>query len=175
MTEVEVVIFAACSGGEDLRRHFDARARRQGYELQLEAVIAGGGHCEWDFTVGGAVEVLGFQPCAKSGIVDFGLATPEVGLEVALDTKVPELQLDILCFFREIAAYILRSNVESSDAVTFALSFNDHGIPDERYRVRVNRLKKQPLRVKRSVGRDHPVSGKCVFRPNMKISCSLAG
>ena len=79
--------------------------------------------------VGRAVEILGFEPGAEPGIVDFGLALPEVGLETALDAEMPELQFDVLRAFREITADVIRSDVQSGNAVTFALCFDNHMRP----------------------------------------------
>src|ERR1700722_18383359 len=118
----------ACLCGED-RWHFGPNARRQGYRFQLEGVFAGGDHGQRHGAIGSAVEVLGFEPCAKAGIVDFGLAMPEVRLEAALDAKVAELQFDVSRAFREISTHIVRSYVEAGNAVTSALCFDHHKVP----------------------------------------------
>lgn len=72
------------------------------------------------------MQVLRFEPGAEPGIVDFGLTLPEVGLEAALDAQMAELQLDVLRALGEVAADIVGSNVQSREAVTFALRFDDH-------------------------------------------------
>ncbi len=76
--------------------------------------------------VGRAVEILRFEPGAEAGVVDFRLALPEVGLEAALDAEMPELELDVLRAFWEVAADVIRSDVQPSNAVTFALCFDNH-------------------------------------------------
>src|SRR5258707_638948 len=90
------------------RRHLGTWARLNRGRLQLEAVVAGGDQVERDGAVGGAVEILGFKPCTKPWIVDFGLALPKVGLKTALDAEMPELQFDVRSAFREITTDIVR-------------------------------------------------------------------
>lgn len=80
----------ACSGGED-RAHLAVRARLLGNRFQLEGVAASRNQGEGNRVVGPAMEIFGFEPGAEPGIVNFWLSVPEVGLEAALDAKVPEL------------------------------------------------------------------------------------
>ena len=105
------------------------RPRSRGHRLQLKGVVAGGDHGKRDGAVGGAMKVLGFKPGAEPGIVDFGLALPEVGLKTALDAEMPELQFDVLGAYRKIAADVIRSDMQSGDTMTFALRFNHHRGP----------------------------------------------
>lgn len=75
------------------------------------------------------MEILGFEPGAKPGIVDFRFALPEVGLQSALNAEMPELQFDVLHALGKIAADVVRAHVQSRDAMTFALCFNHHRNP----------------------------------------------
>lgn len=61
--------------------------------------------------------------------MNFGLPLPEVGLKTALNAEMAELQFDVLRAFWKIAPDIIGSDVQSGDAVTFTLRFNNHGVP----------------------------------------------
>ena len=104
-------------------------SRCGGHRLQLKGVIAGRDHGQRNSAVGPAVEIFGFEPGAEPGIVDFGLALPEIGLQTALDAEMPELQFNVLGAFRKIAADVIGSDVQSGEAVAFAMSFNQHEEP----------------------------------------------
>lgn len=91
------------------------------------------------------MEILRFKPGAEPGVVNFGLALPEVGLETALNTEVPELQFYVLRALREVAADILISDIQARQAVTSTLCFDYHGVPALQNRLEVDlRQKKQP-------------------------------
>ncbi len=99
-----------------------------GYWLQLEGVISGGDESQRDGAIRGSVEILGFEPRAEPGVVDFRLPLPEVGFETALDAEMTELEFNVAIVFWEMAANIRSANMQSGDTVTFALSFYDHRV-----------------------------------------------
>jgi len=68
---------------------------------------------------------------------------PEIGLETALDAKMPELKLNVLGFFREISPDIVHSYVQSGDTMAFALRFDHHKVPAFSDRLRVDRQKER--------------------------------
>src|SRR6185437_11247693 len=70
-------------------------------------------------------------------IVNLGLTLPEIGLQSALNAKMPQLQFNVLRPLREIPAHVIRSHVQSSHAMTFALRFNHHKGTCSSYRLRV--------------------------------------
>lgn len=108
------------------------------HRLQFEGVISGRNQSQRNRAVSGAVEILRFKPRTEPGIVDFWLTLPEVRFETTLDSKMAELEFDVMSVFWKIATNIRGANVQSSDAVTFALGSNDHREPVLRFSVRVH-------------------------------------
>jgi hypothetical protein len=101
-----------------------------GDRLQAESIVACGNHVEWN---GGAipagVHVLGFEPCAQTGVVDFGLALPEVGSQSTLDPEMIQLQFDGRDVLGEVAANVVAADVDPRETLTFALRFDYHKTP----------------------------------------------
>jgi hypothetical protein len=127
------------SSGDGSDLGTSARSERHGgHRLQFEGVISGGNQGQGHGAIGGAVEILGFKPCAKPWIVDFRLTLPEVGFEAALNAEMAELEFDVVRVLWKIAADIRGSNVETGDTVAFALGFDDHKIPVLRVPVSVH-------------------------------------
>jgi hypothetical protein len=130
------VWFLSSGDGNDL----GARARRDGQDglrLQLERIVSGGNHHQRYGAIGSSMEILGFKPGTEPGIVDFRLPLPEVWFEAALNTKVAELEFDVMGVFGKIAADIRGADVQPRDAMAFALSFHHHKAPVLGYPVRV--------------------------------------
>jgi hypothetical protein len=119
--------------------------RHDGHRLQFEGIISGRNHGQGHSAVGGAVEILGFKPCAEPWIVDFRLTLPEVGFQAALNAQMAELEFDVVRVFWKIAANIRASNVKAGDAVAFTLSFDDHKAPILRVPVSVLRMKDETI------------------------------
>ncbi|MGA9463204.1 MAG: hypothetical protein WBV28_10465 [Terracidiphilus sp.] len=72
------------------------------------------------------VEMFGLKPCAQAWIVDFRLALPEVGCEIALNLKMIQLKFNELHTTREITLDIIDPDIQAGDASTLALCFDYH-------------------------------------------------
>jgi hypothetical protein len=68
----------------------------------------------------------GFQPGAQPGVEDFRLASPEIGLQTALNLEMIQLQLDAQNAFWEKTPGIACAHMQSGNAESFALCFDDH-------------------------------------------------
>jgi len=68
------------------------------------------------------MEVFGFKPGTKPGVVDLGPSIPEIGLQAALDSQMAQLQFDCLCALGEVAADIASSHVKAGYSASFAVS-----------------------------------------------------
>jgi hypothetical protein len=71
--------------------------------------------------------MFGLKPCAESAVIDFGLTLPEIGREIALNLKVIQLQLNELSIAGEVTMNVACSDMQSSDAMPFALCGDYHG------------------------------------------------
>ena len=61
------------------------------------------------------VALLGFEPRAQSGIVDYWLPLPEIRTQRALNLQVIELQLDGKYIFWKIALRVIGADIEPGD------------------------------------------------------------
>jgi len=68
----------------------------------------------------------GFKPGTEPGVEDLRLASPEIRLQAALNLEMVQLQFDAGDVFWEIAPDIACSHMQSSDAESPALCFDDH-------------------------------------------------
>jgi hypothetical protein len=75
------------------------------------------------------VEVFGIQPGAQAGIVNVGVAVPEIRGQGALDLEVIEMQFNERNVPREMALHVARAYVEAGDAAGFPLCFHNHTHP----------------------------------------------
>jgi hypothetical protein len=68
----------------------------------------------------------GFEPGAQPGVEDLRLASPEIGLQAALNLEMIQLQLDAENVLREIAPGIACTHIQTSDTEPLALCFDHH-------------------------------------------------
>ncbi|MDR3775513.1 MAG: hypothetical protein P4K97_01355 [Terracidiphilus sp.] len=98
--------------------------------MQPEGVFARGDHGHGDrFQVGLGVEIFGFQPGAQPGIVDLGLALPEIRSEAALDLQMIQLQLNHRNAPGKVTADVADADVEPGDNTALAMGFDYHKAP----------------------------------------------
>ena len=94
---------------------------------QTEGVVSGRDHCQGHSGLRWlGSQVLCFQPRAQPGIVDLGLAVPEIGSQSALNIEVIELQLYDRDVFGKIATNVRRAHEESGKTPAFAVCFYNH-------------------------------------------------
>jgi hypothetical protein len=72
------------------------------------------------------VHVPGFKPGAETGVEDFRLAVPEIWLQAALNLEMIQLQLNARNAFGKVAPDIVHAHMQSGDAESPALCFDDH-------------------------------------------------
>jgi hypothetical protein len=100
-----------------------------GDRLQAEGVLSRRDHCQRDWpAVEPGVQVFGFEPGAKTGIVNVRVAIPKVRSQRALDTQVIEVQLDLGDVPGKMALHIACAHVESGDAPGLSLCFHNHNV-----------------------------------------------
>lgn len=67
-----------------------------------------------------------FKPGTEPWVEDLRLASPEIGLQATLNLEMVQLQFDTGNVFGEIAPDIACSHMQSGDAESPALCFDDH-------------------------------------------------
>ena len=111
-----------------MRPHSVARVCR--YRLDAECVLARGDHGQRHrMAISAGVHMLGLEPGAQPGIVNFRLALPEIWRQPALDAKVIQLKLNRGDVLGKISPHIIRADEQSGESPTFTLRFDDHVAP----------------------------------------------
>ena len=77
-------------------------------------------------SMGLAVQMFRFQPCAEAGIVDIRLALPKIRAQPTLDLQMIQLQLDDGGAPGKIAPDVGSADMQSRCTATFRLCFNYH-------------------------------------------------
>jgi hypothetical protein len=72
------------------------------------------------------MEILGLQPGAEPGIVNFWFILPKTRLQPALNLEMTQLQLDDGYVLGEIAPHIGTANVQSGYPAALGLCFDYH-------------------------------------------------
>lgn len=71
-------------------------------------------------------EVLRLEPGTETRIVDFGLALPEAGPQIALNLQMIQFQFDEGNILGKVAANIRIAHMEPGKATTLAVCFDYH-------------------------------------------------
>jgi hypothetical protein len=98
--------------------------------LKSKRIVAGRNHGKGNGgPVATAVHVARFKPCTKPRIEDVRMSLPELWRKAALNAQMIKLQFDGRRISWKIAAHIIDSHVQASDAATFTLRSNHHSVP----------------------------------------------
>jgi hypothetical protein len=110
-----------------MRSYLSLGLRSQRHHPKPERVLARRDHRQGKRPSSGhPTQMLGFKPCAKSGIEYFRLILPEIRRQVALDLEMIQLQFNEGDSAREIALNVGSANVQSSNSTALALRFDYH-------------------------------------------------
>jgi hypothetical protein len=72
------------------------------------------------------VQVFGFEPRAKTGIVDFRVAVPKVGRQRALDLQMVKMQFDLGGMPGKMALHVARAHMKPGYAPGLSLRLDNH-------------------------------------------------
>jgi len=95
--------------------------------LQPEGVLSRGNHGDGDRAlVRLGMKMLGFEPGAEPGIVNFRLVPPEIGRQATLDPQMIQLQFNDRDAFGEVTPHVGDSNVQPRHSQARAMCFDYH-------------------------------------------------
>jgi len=95
--------------------------------LETEGIMTCGDHRERHRrAIRFGMHMLGLEPGAQPGVVDFRLALPKIRLQSALDVEVIELEFDGRNVILKIAPHIGFANVKPGNTAGFGMRFYNH-------------------------------------------------